>query len=662
LRKAQQIQALIWVRVDIISTNELWLFYDVLIIRHGVIFANMDSVVSLHKFGSLAPGVPMVSAASCVASPSGLVIGGLAAKICRDDRYERTLLMTSTENSPVLSLLWPDAESRPNPRLTAASVNDLDLDRTINALGEEHAYTRRIRDILLQLCDDPAVITYRQDVLADLIEIPVLAGRLADLLPRVIALDSWGYSARPDQSPLHEVVWRVGQLETYVEVVQGFSAAFDNLKQPVRAAGLIRLRDRVQATAADETFQRLVAELPDLIASVRGIASITIGVNLDDRLRPVEATLIAVNNRKFRGYSSSLLHILFGRNAPGAEWEGIAPLHAARSSSPPSGIPYGVDLDNPLLYPLFRDLADVLKKISRPVAAALHHYTRVNTRFLDGLGAELAFYLGAVGLTQRLRACGLSLCRPEIAPKETRLCEITGLYNVNLALRLLARSSNGQEDLSASIVPNDATFGTDGRIFVLTGPNQGGKTTYTQAVGLAQILAQAGLLVPGERARISPADNIYTHFPVEEQPEMESGRLGEEAGRLSSIFAQATRYSLLLLNESLASTSPGESLYLARDIVRTLRVLGARAIYATHLHELAANCDELNAETPGDSLIVSLVSLIQEGGGTGEITQTYRIVPGPPRGRSYARELAARYGISYEQLTAMLRARGIAWD
>jgi DNA mismatch repair ATPase MutS len=192
---------------------------------------------------------------------------------------------------------------------------------------------------------------------------------------------------------------------------------------------------------------------------------------------------------------------------------------------------------------------------------------------------------------------------------------------------------------------------------VLTGPNQGGKTTYTQAVGLAHVLAQAGLFVPGERARISPADSIYTHFPVEERPDMESGRLGEEAQRLNDIFTRATRYSLVLLNESLASTSPGESLYLARDIVRTLRVLGARAIYATHLHELAADCDSLNAETPGDSQIVSLVSIVQEGGGTGEITQTYHIIPGPPRGRSYARELAARYGISYEQLIEMLRAR-----
>jgi DNA mismatch repair protein MutS len=567
--------------------------------------------------------------------------------------------MSSTFVTHDLSLLWPpDYETRTQPRLTDATVNDLDLPRTITALGAEYSYALRIRDVLLQLCDDPAVIAYRQDVLADLVDVPGLGKRLAALLPQVITLGSWGYSIRPGQSPLHEVVWRVGQLETYVEVIQGLQAAFEGLERPLRADGLLRLRDVAGVVAADETFLRLAAELPDLVAQVRGIASITIGVNLDDQLRPVEATLIAINNKKFRGYTSSLLSFLFGRDAQDGQWEGITPLHSARPNTSPAEIPHGVDATNPLMYPLFRDLADVLKKISRPVASALHHYMRVNTRLLDHLGAELAFYLGAVRLMKRLQASGLPVCRPEITPKEARMCEISGLYNVNLALRLMAR--DGQADLSGAIVPNEALFGAAGRIFVLTGPNQGGKTTYTQAVGLAMVLAQAGLFVPGTRARLSPADNIHTHFPVEERPEMETGRLGEEAKRLAQIFEQATRYSLVLLNESLASTSPGESLYLARDIVRTLRVLGARAIYATHLHELAAGCDELNAETPGDSLIASLVSLIQESGGTGEIAQTYRIIPGPPRGRSYARELAARYGISYEQLIAMLRARGLA--
>jgi DNA mismatch repair protein MutS len=144
---------------------------------------------------------------------------------------------------------------------------------------------------------------------------------------------------------------------------------------------------------------------------------------------------------------------------------------------------------------------------------------------------------------------------------------------------------------------------------------------------------------------------------VEEQLAKGTGRFGEEAQRLSQIFAHGTRHSLILLNESLASTNAGESLYIAQDLVRILRRMGARAIFATHLHDLAADVDTLNANTAGDSLIVSLVaSRSADGDG---VQRSYKIIPGPPMGRSYAREIAAQYGISYEQLAALLQQRGV---
>ena len=92
--------------------------------------------------------------------------------------------------------------------------------------------------------------------------------------------------------------------------------------------------------------------------------------------------------------------------------------------------------------------------------------------------------------------------------------------------------------------------------------------------------------------------------------------------------------------------------------MRVLRRLGARAIYATHLHELAADVSALNASTAGDSLVVSLVASRRETADDGP-RPSYKIVPGPPLGRSYAREIAAQYGISYDQLTALLQQRGV---
>jgi DNA mismatch repair ATPase MutS len=164
--------------------------------------------------------------------------------------------------------------------------------------------------------------------------------------------------------------------------------------------------------------------------------------------------------------------------------------------------------------------------------------------------------------------------------------------------------------------------------------------------------------VPAARARISPVDNIYTHYPIEEQVARGTGRFGDEAQRLSAIFSHGTRHSLVLLNESLASTNAGEGLYIAQDVVRALRSLGARAIFSTHLHELAADLAALNASTPGDSLIVSLVASRRDPSEESP-RRSYKIVPGPPLGRSYAREIAAQYGISYDQLTALLRQRHV---
>jgi DNA mismatch repair protein MutS len=291
--------------------------------------------------------------------------------------------------------------------------------------------------------------------------------------------------------------------------------------------------------------------------------------------------------------------------------------------------------------------------VCQPITQALRRYDALHSGFLTALYGDLTFYLAAIRLMQRLQSRGLPVCRPALAPATERVCELRDAYNLNLALRQMEQA-NGD----GSIVTNDVHIGEHGRIGILTGPNQGGKTTYTQMVGLCQILAQAGVWVPAAEARISPVDNIYTHYPVEEQLAKGTGRFGDEAQRLSQIFARCTRYSLVLLNESLASTNPSESRYIAQDIVRILRRLGARVIYATHLHELAADVADLNASTAGDSLIVSLVASRRDDGDD-TLRRSYRIAAGAPLGRSYALEIAAQYGVSYDQLTALLQQRGV---
>ena len=391
----------------------------------------------------------------------------------------------------------------------------------------------------------------------------------------------------------------------------------------------------------------VVPKLPELLSKLRGCASITIGVNLDTSLRPIQATLLSVNEKPFT--DQTLLSRLFGVRT---DREGIAPLHSA-----PQQGPYASPID-PMMVPLFADLADVLEKTAIPIANRLKQYAGLHGQPFTNLRQGLIFYLGAIRFIQRFQNLGLPMCRPQIAPSDERRCEVRDSYNVHLLLKHLQT----EEDTASAIIRNDILIGSNGRILILTGPNRGGKTTYMQGVGVLHILAQAGCYVPGTQAVISPLDHLFTHFPLEEKPDPDTGRLGEEAIRLGKIFEQVTRHSLVLLNESLSSTSFAESLYLAQDIVRMLRRVGARAIYSTHLHELANRVDELNASVPGDSKIISVVTspidTAQQTSGA-EILPTYKVETRPPLGQSYAREIAARYGINYQQLEKVLSERGV---
>jgi DNA mismatch repair ATPase MutS len=155
-------------------------------------------------------------------------------------------------------------------------------------------------------------------------------------------------------------------------------------------------------------------------------------------------------------------------------------------------------------------------------------------------------------------------------------------------------------------------------------------------------------------------DNIYTHFPELEKNSISEGRLGEECIRLEQILPRLTKYSMILMNESLSSTSHQECLFIAEEIMKYLRKVGARCVFATHIHELAENIPELNKE-PALSDLVSMVAGVDENTEMEVLTdegrkkyagskRTYLILPMPPQGKSFALDIARTYGISFDQL------------
>ncbi|MDE2945738.1 MAG: hypothetical protein OXT05_01435 [Chloroflexota bacterium] len=561
----------------------------------------------------------------------------------------------SRSDTQTISLLWraqTDAMAAPGANAVA---DDLRVKVIAEAIAPHVDYLRPIHNLLLTLLTDAEALRYRQDVLEDCLLNPDFAKGLSELLPLIRGLHNTVRDIRARRNQVSLVLSRLTELENYLECVTAFEALLAGHRAKLKAAAWLALADEFGRIVAAPAFRQMAEELPRLRAEIRQVVSVTIGVNLSPDLKPVAATLLSINKRRFRG--PRFFRKLWGIDEE-EDLRGISPLREAPDAQRYRNGSILAErretLDRLAANALFSDLGVVLNDVIRPIARALERYTHVHSSLLRALEPEIAFYVGGAALVAGLRGRGLPMSRPQLLPLAERRLAARALYNLDLALRLARQQKEGE--LSQQIVSNDVAFDDAGRIHILTGPNRGGKTTYIQAIGLLHILAQSGLYVPAESASLSPVDAVYLHFPAEERPNMESGRLGEEAGRLREIFRRATRQSLLLLNESLASTSATESYFLARDVVCCLRMLGARALFVTHLHELAAACESINSEVAGDSRVASLVSTVEEG--EDGLRRTYQVVPAPPRGQSYAREIARQYGISFDQLGALLAERG----
>lgn len=562
-----------------------------------------------------------------------------------------------SETTNPYSLLYPagSENTQHTPYFLKNTPEDMGVEIIVKELAYDRQYETGVRNLLLELNTSIAVIEYRQEILADLLENPTLADGLKDGLASISKLQRYSQPiTHKKEESIRQVLDRLMELNLYIECVQQLQKLLSSEEKNIHSAGLRGLLTFLNTLESDKTFQSLRNQVPDLIKKLSATPSITIGINLDVELRPIEAILLSVNNKPFR--EGSLFDRLMGRAESGKPEEGIGPMHSVPFEQVSSLIGQVVQTgtrSDPLLVPLFRDVYQVLKTVFQPISNTLQRYSDFHTGLLLFLEKEIAFYLGAAQMLRRLKSHSLPICRPQAIPPEKRALRLTGMYNLLLAFHLIARGE------TSAIVLNDAQFGENGRIFILTGPNQGGKTVFTQGIGITHLLFQAGLYLPAQEATLSPIDGLFTHFASEETFDANHGRLSEESMRLNEIFQHLTPHSLVLLNETLSSTSAADSLYLSRDILRALRAYQTRAIFATHLHELAEELDQFNAEGQSDSKVESLVAGVDL---TDEelleaqdkfVPRTFQIKQGPPRGLSFARGIAQKNGISYEQLIAI---------
>ena len=528
------------------------------------------------------------------------------------------------------SLLYPDGKTQ-NDHLAGINVPDIDM-YTLQELGMLEFFNPKSTPAAEHFTTDPAVIAYRNQTFADLLNNPSLLDtlhRLVPVLQDITELRRLESDNGEDDTAAY--LSSMTEIELYITCVDILYKGMSEVRSNLRGIAFKRLCDCVLELAESDYYRELNQKLSELTRRVREIKSVTIGVNLDAQLRPAQAGVLSINAQPFK--SGEVLDKILRLNFKDDEYTCIASL-----------VPFGkkqTDNQKTALSLAFNSaIGEVYKSSLRSWKKIVQTYVLENTDFLLGLMPEIEFVVKGTQLQQRLLDKGCPLCAPTILPMESRVFRATELYNPAVALKL----RDGEE-----VIPNDIYFDDtpeNAMIYVLTGPNRGGKSVITCAIGLCQAMLQLGMYLPAKVCEISPADGIFTHFPTGADDTIDKGRLGEECARLGEIFDAVTSHSLVLLDESLSSTGSFEASYIAAEVLAGLSKAGCRCLFATHLHELAAEIDRINTESAesGGVRIDTLVAGIEEG------KRSFRIVRAKPDGKSYARDIAERYGLTYKNI------------
>jgi predicted ATPase len=225
----------------------------------------------------------------------------------------------------------------------------------------------------------------------------------------------------------------------------------------------------------------------------------------------------------------------------------------------------------------YRALSDLHDRGVNLAANALAQSTDHILSFFQMLRTELAFYIGCLKLHEHLAKIDEPICLPVPARAGDRLMSSSELHDVSLALTV-----------GRKVVGNDLK--ANGKnIVIVTGANTGGKSTFLRSVGVAQLMMQAGMFVSAQSYKAEVCDGILTHYKREEDTAMESGKWDEELKRMSVIVDRIGSNSLILFNESFASTNEREGSEIASHIVDALLDQGVKMVFVTHLYHFASN-------------------------------------------------------------------------
>ncbi|WP_199520882.1 MutS-related protein [Jiangella anatolica] len=277
----------------------------------------------------------------------------------------------------------------------------------------------------------------------------------------------------------------------------------------------------------------------------------------------------------------------------------------------------------------------ILERVARlfpETFTALADFCRLHVGFVDEtvttFDREVQFYLAYLTYMRRFTDAGLSFCCPEVSATSKRL-RVSGAFDLALATKL---AGSGSE-----VVCNDIDLSDAERVVVVTGPNQGGKTTFARMFGQLHYLAALGLPVPARSARLFLPDRVFTHFEREESLDTLHGKLEDELVRIHDVLDHATGDSVIVMNETFTSTTLQDALVLGTQILSRIVDRDCLAVYVTFVDELSL----LSEAT------VSMVGMVVP---DDPARRTFEVVRRAADGRAYAMALAEKYGLTYEAL------------
>lgn len=479
-----------------------------------------------------------------------------------------------------------------------AFFNDLNLDQFVNRVTtgwEEYNlapfYYTRLGDL--------QTIIFRQQIVRDL-EPPTLFQAIKSFSAQMQAM-----RRRIDQAK--QFFYERASQRGFLGAVEIYCAAVERLTLDIcshepKSQGLILLQDYLAHYVSSAGFRALVTETEALKADLATIKycllikgdTITVRnpEDEDDYSVSVEETF-----KKFRRNADQRFRIEV------RQIEGVNHIQA--------------------------QVLDGLATLHPDTFETLKTFCTIHANYLDPVIArfdrEVQFYMAYLTFMNKLRIFGLNFCLPELS-QTAKAVEGHNVYDLVLAAKLV--------DDKATAVCNDFTLSGAERIFVVTGPNHGGKTTFARMFGQMHYLASLGLPVPGTEARLFLFDRLFTHFERHENVANLRGKLQDDLVRIRSILDKSTPNSVIIMNEIFASTTLQDATFLSRQIITHLSSLDLLCVCVTFLDELAS----LNEKT------VSIVSTVDP---DNPAIRTFKLERRPADGLAYALAIAQKHRVTY---------------